>query len=141
MFRVDSLPYQPAESPAESVRESERDGVRRCIGDQAACWRDVLVLVSAARCGAEEEVQRQRTAGAGRVRQAAGCTVAPILAVLQPGWGVAHTVRTSAVIAVEAGVGWRGYSLLCSGGVRVYRKGFGVVRIRTMNSYFNRGSL
>lgn len=25
MFRVDSLPYQPAESPAESVRESERE--------------------------------------------------------------------------------------------------------------------
>ena len=141
MFRVDSLPYQPAESPAESVRESERDGVRRCVGDQAACWRDVLVLVSAARRGAEEEVQRHRAAGAGRVRPAAGCTVAPVVAVLRPGWVVAHAARTSAVVAVEAGVGWRRYSLLCSGGVRVYRKGCGVVLIRMMNSYFNRGSL
>ena len=59
------------------------------------------------------------------MRQAAGCTVAPVVAVLRPGWVVAHTVRTSAVIAVEAGVGRGRYSLLCSGGVRVYRKGCG----------------
>ena len=63
----------------QRATERARDGVRRCVGDQAACWRDVLVLVSAARCGAEKEVQRQRAAGAGRVRQTAGCTEAPVV--------------------------------------------------------------